>query len=173
MKPNREIKSIFIILIIGAILVLVSIVILIFATGTLENDKPLYGEFTYLNDDGTEAKIILSEESAYFENVDFDTMEGAVATFASLNELKTNGEEYTQEKHEELRQIYLDKIDLEGYYNGKEYKYDDIKCIKDEGQYYYFYYLYYPGIGEYGVDICVDLESKSLSIADMEFQYIK
>lgn len=166
MKQN---KKILIIIIIVSI-ILISVLIAGFALGLFEDDSPLYGEFIYLNDDGTNAKIVLEESSVYFENINFNLYEKTVATSAAIEEMKSLGREYTEEELENLRQTYIEQIDFKNYYDQKKHSFDKTLYIEDERQYYY--YVYYPDLGEHGIDLCVDLENKTISIGDMIFYHV-
>lgn len=165
-RSKKKLKVLVVIIVV----LLISVWIVLLALGKINNNKPLYGEFIYMNDDGTNAKVILNENSVYFENVNFDSLEEMAATYATSTELNSIGEEYTKKEYEELRQKYLEQIDFENVYNKKEHSFDETKYIKEERQYYY--YLYYPDMGKNGIDICVDLEENLLIIGDMEFQYM-
>lgn len=171
MEQEKKINKVLIASVIIGVVLLISILSVLFALGLLENNNPIYGEFTYMNDDGTEAKVILGEKSVYFENLNYDEMEEMPATYAALDELEQRNGEYTKDELAELRQEYLNYMDFESYYDKKEHSFDDMRYIEEERQYYY--YVYYPDINEYGIDMCVDLEERILVIGDMVFQYVK
>ncbi|MBE5866461.1 MAG: hypothetical protein E7292_09680 [Lachnospiraceae bacterium] len=158
--------SVIIIVVLGS-----SIMLAMLALGLIDNDKPIYGEFIYMNDDGTDAKVILSEDSVYFENVDFSGMEEVAATFAAVDELKAAGIDYTMDDVDVYRLPYLEAADFNAFYNGKEHSFDRVQYIEEEKL--YFYYVDYPNMGERGVDICVDLNEKILIIGEMGFQPVK
>lgn len=165
MKHKKQLLILFLCISI----LIISILILLFALGKFENSNPLYGEFIYINDDGSNAKIVLNEKSVYFENVNYDSIEEITATYLAIDELNQKDKNYTKDILEKSRKKYLEQLNFESYYDQKTISIDETLYIKEEQQYYY--YLYYPKIGDNGIDICVDLKEKSLSIGDMEFQY--
>lgn len=172
MKQEKKIKKIIMSGIIGLVL-LSSTIGIMFALGLLESNAPIYGEFTYMNDDGSKAKVILSETSVYFDNIDYEGMEEVQATFAAVREQNQNNREYTDDEFEEARQKYLNCMDFEKYYDKKEHMFDETQSVEEDGQYLYFYYVYYPDVDGCSIDICVDIKERILSIGDMEFQYIE
>lgn len=171
MIREKKTRRILIISIIVGLILLISVVGILFGLGLLENNAPIYGEFTYMNNDGTEAKVILSENSVYFENLDYNGIEEVQATFAAVRERNQENREYTDDEFEELRQKYLSCMDFFTYYDKKEHLFDETQYIEEERQYYY--YINYPDVDGCCIDICVDLGERVLEIGDMEFQYIE
>ncbi len=171
MIQEKKTRRILIVLVIVGLVLLITIVGILFGLGLLENNDPIYGEFTCMNDDGTEAKVTLSESSVYFENLDYKAMEEVQATFAATRERNQENRECTDDEFEELRQKYLDCMDFLSYYDKKEHLFDEMQYIEEERQYYY--YVNYPDVDGCCIDICIDLGEKILEVGGMEFQYIE
>lgn len=163
-------KKLLIALFLSIFVLMISVFIILLALGKFKNNNPIYGEFVYMNDDGSEAKVVLNDKNVYFENINYESIEEVVATYVALDELNKNNKNYEKSELDELRKKYLEQMNFESYYDKNKLPIDETLYVEEEQQFYY--YLYYPNIGKNGMEISVDIKEKVLSIGDMEFQYV-
>lgn len=119
-----------------------AVVAVLALNGVFRNTDPIYGTFEYVKADGSVAVVTMTEKYAYFENVPFEGSEQNSAYLYAKDEFNTSEE----------------KIDNEKLRNR----------IAEYNQYYY--YITNEKTGKYGLSLCVDLSTKTLSIADMMFK---
>ena len=154
-----------------AVVAVISILALIFSKFVFVNRGPIYGTFSYLNQDGTTATIRISEQSAFFENVRFTTVQGNIAYLMLRDEYARSDKELDNEDMGKKVEELAEKMDYDAIFNGNEVPYSEVRYIEEYNQYYY--YIYISEDNKYGLSLCADIPSKTLSLADMEFELIK
>lgn len=145
--------------------------------GFFFDKSPIYGTFEYKNEDGSIAKVVLTESTVYCENVDYEwAMSNAVIDMINdhFDEIKKEdpNAKTDMEEFDRLREEYLKELDFKSAYDGKTSKIDITNYYEDELGHLYLYEVKYPETGSHGLEFSVDLETKTLCIADMEFEYV-
>lgn len=137
--------------------------------------SPIYGTFEYKNEDGTVAKIVLTETTVYCENIDYESIMMNAAYYTVLDDLEEENISIIELETEEIverENKYMDQWDFKSAFDGKTMKFDDTYYYEDDAGHLYIYEVYYPGTGSYGLDLYVELESKTLGVGDMNFKYV-
>jgi hypothetical protein len=138
-------------------------------SGFFKNTEPLYGEFTYKNADGSMALIVLTEDSVYCENVNYESPQVNAAFLLVRDEIRETERKIDMHEFEELQKEYIAKMNFKEVFDGKYSKIKDIRYNEKENQYYYE--VPNPETGSYGLQLCFDVASKTLSCGNMEFKY--
>ena len=143
-----------------------------YSMGGFVNRKPLYGTFEYKNEDGSIAKVVLTETTVYCENVNYDAIMVNASWYMVKDDLAATPEKENIDMDEfgRLQEEYRKGWDFKSAFDGKTSKIDYMKYIEEYNQYYY--YVNYPPTGSHGLDICVDLETQTLIMADVELNYV-
>lgn len=137
------------------------------AKNVFKKNTPLYGTFAYKNADGSVATVTMTEQNAHFENVDFTTAQKNAAFLYAMDEYKEAEKKPDNEELEKKIDALSSDMHYDSLFQGKTVDYTETKFIEEYSQYYY--YISNDETGPYGLSLCVDLDTKSLSIADMLF----
>ena len=166
----KKSKIITIIVLIIAVVTAIALGV-VYATGGFVDRSPLYGTFQYKNEDGSIAKVMLTEKTVYCENVDYSGIMINASWAMVKDDLKTSPkEDITMEEFGELQEKYQKEWDFETAFDDKTSSVDTTQYIEEYNQYYY--YVNYPPTNSHGLEICVDLQRKTLTMADMDFEYV-
>ncbi|MEE1154678.1 MAG: hypothetical protein UH241_05935 [Acutalibacteraceae bacterium] len=154
-----------------------SVLCILQSQGFFFDKSPIYGTFKYTNEDGSIAKIVLTENTVYCENVDYSDAMRNAAYYTVKDDLEkenTNGQTKEIDVHEliEREDAYIEQWDFKSAFDGKTSKIDSTNYYEDEVGHLYLYGVKYPETGSYGLDLAVELESKILSLGSMEFEYV-
>lgn len=158
-------------IIIAGSALLAAVVVVLVISGVFQSTGPIYGTFEYVNADGTVAAVTMTKTDAYFENVSFEASEQNSAYLYAMDEFRETEEKIDNEKLETRIQELTSTMDYDTIFNGKTVPYTDVDYIEEYNQYYY--YITNDETGKYGLSLCVDLSTKTLSIADMMFNLRK
>ncbi len=150
----------------------------LYSQGFFFDKSPIYGTFEYENEDGSIAKVVLTETTIYCENVDYtDAMRNA-AYYTVMDDLEKENDKQDDNKeidvHEliEREDVYIEQWNFKSAFDGKTSKIDSTSYYEDEIGHLYIYEVKYPQTGSYGLELIVELETKTLSIGSMEFEYV-
>ncbi len=161
-------KKKIIIIVISVLFALGAVVAVLALNGVFRNTDPIYGTFEYVKADGSVAVVTMTEKYAYFENVPFEGSEQNSAYLYAKDEFNTSEEKIDNEKLRNRIEELVKDMDYDIMFNGKTVAYTDVKYIEEYNQYYY--YITNGKTGKHGLSLCVDLSTKTLSIADMMFK---
>lgn len=147
--------------------------VVIWLIAASKKNAPLYGTFVYQNVDGSVATVTITEQNAHFENVDFTSAQINAALWLAVDEFKEAEKEAVlgDEELEQRQDEILSGMDFDAAFQGKTVAYTDTKFIEEYSQYYY--YIINDETGPYGLNLCIDLNSKVLIIEDMRFTFQK
>ena len=166
----KKSKIITIIVLIIAVVTAIALGV-VYATGGFVDRSPLYGTFQYKNEDGSIAKVMLTEKTVYCENVDYSGIMINASWAMVKDDLKTSPkEDITMEEFGELQEKYQKEWDFETAFDDKTSSINTTKYIEEYNT--YCCYVNYPPTGSHGLSICVDLQRKTLTMADMDFEYV-
>ena len=168
MKTKTKITLViiaFLLLTTGAVLCILQ------SQGFFFDKSPIYGTFEYKNEDGSIAKVVLTEKTVYCENVDYSGIMINASWAMVKDDLKTSPkEDITMEEFGELQEKYQKEWDFDTAFDNKTSSINTTKYIEEYNT--YCYYVNYPPTGSHGLSICVDLQRKTLTMADMDFEYV-
>ncbi|GEM_PF-823608 len=146
----------------------ITTMLILMMSGAFKNTKPLYGKFTCKNADGSTAIIILTEDSVYCENVNYESPQINAAYLLVRDEIKKTERKVDMNEFRELQEAYIAEMNFKEVFDGKYSKIENISYNEKENQYYYE--VPNPETGSYGLDLCFDVASKTLSCGDMVFK---
>ena len=154
------------------LLTTVAVLCILQSQGFFFDKSPIYGTFEYKNEDGSIAKVVLTEKTVYCENVDYSGIMINASWYMVKDDLKSSSEkkDITIDEFGELQEKYQKEWDFETAFDDKTSSVDTTQYIEEYNQYYY--YVNYPPTNSHGLEICVDLQRKTLTMADMEFEYV-
>ncbi|MCL2633487.1 MAG: hypothetical protein FWD34_03120 [Oscillospiraceae bacterium] len=165
-------KKLFLIIICVFMLIASSITIFIL---TAPNTKPLYGKFTYANDDGSVTAVILSENTIHFENIkhhEYKNLEKGAAFALTAEHMRENslplefGDEFGQ-----IQQDFMENMDFTNLYEGKEIRITQVDY--DETNNCYNYTINNPLDGSAGIFLWVDVSKREMHLSSMVLTYSK
>ncbi|MCL2717937.1 MAG: hypothetical protein FWE14_04065 [Lachnospiraceae bacterium] len=162
-------KSIIIIITI-AIIIAASITIFIL---TAPNTRPLYGKFTYINEDGSTAVITLTESTFRIENLDseeYKNLEKGAAFTMTYDFLLENGLSLELgDEFGEVQQGFMENMNFASLYENKEVPISEI--IYDEVNNAYDYSIRNPLDGSPDIWLWVDINRKEMYIGSKVFAF--
>ena len=149
----------------------------LYSQGFFFDKSPIYGTFEYKNEDGSIAKVVLTETTVYCENVDYEVPMKNASYYTVMDDLEeeSNGNSEQDIDTSEIikrEKVYLEQWDFESAFDKKISKIDNSSYYEDELGHMYIYEVKYPETGSYGLDIYVSLDDKTLVMGTTEFKYI-
>ena len=158
-------------IIIGSVItvaVLVLAVAAVFLLKPIEN-KPLYGEFTCKTKDGETATIILTENTVYCENLNYEGAEGNAALSLFLDLKRETGLKYTTEEMEKIIDGFKLGMDFKSVFDKKTSSITETEAVEDINCYNYT--IADPQDDTLLLCMMVDANEKKLYCSSMTFNY--
>ncbi|MCL2253370.1 MAG: hypothetical protein FWC09_02920 [Lachnospiraceae bacterium] len=151
-------------------LILASIIIFVLSA---PNTKPLYGKFTYINEDGSIAVITLTESTVKIENLESDEYKnqekGAAFRFAYDYLIENDLPLELGETFDEIQRGFMENMDFASIFENKELIITEIHYFKEHNRYDYF--VDNPLDGTPGIKFWFDIKKKELNIGLKVFTY--
>ncbi|MDR2546169.1 MAG: hypothetical protein LBC96_01495 [Lachnospiraceae bacterium] len=157
-----------------SVILLLSLSIVLFIS-TTPSTKPLYGSFTYINDDGSVVVVVLTESTIYIENLEYEeykNLEKNAALSLTINYLNENnlpvelGEEFGR-----IQQDFMKNMDFSSLYNNKEIPITEVRY--DEINNAYDYSIRNPKDGSPGIWLWVDINRKEMYLGSKILIYTR